>query len=107
MADSVEKLRRLQAVTDAALSQLCLEDLLHELLERTLDILRADSAAVLLHDQDGTDLVATAVAGLDRELQHGLRLPLGVGFAGDVAVRGEPVAVAHVDRAGGFDNVLL
>ncbi|WP_327001965.1 SpoIIE family protein phosphatase [Dactylosporangium sp. NBC_01737] len=107
MADSVEKLRRLQAVTDAALSQLGLEDLLHELLERTLDILRADSAAVLLLDQDGTDLVATAVAGLDRELQHGLRLPLGVGFAGGVAVRGEPVAVAHVDRAGGFDNVLL
>lgn len=106
MADSVEKLRRLQAVTDAALSQLGLEDLLHELLERTLDILRVDSAAVLLLDEGGTDLVATAAAGLSRELQHVLRVPVGAGFAGGVAVRGEPVAVERVDEAG-LDAALL
>jgi phosphoserine phosphatase RsbU/P len=106
-ADSAEKLRRLQAVTDAALSQLGLEDLLHELLERTLDILRADSAAVLLLDHDGTDLVATAAVGVDRELQHHLRVPVGAGFAGGVAVRGEPVAVERIDHTGDFDTVLL
>ncbi|MEV4510328.1 GAF domain-containing SpoIIE family protein phosphatase [Dactylosporangium sp. NPDC049525] len=94
-------------MTDAALSQLGLEDLLHELLERTLDILRVDSAAVLLLDQDGTDLVATAAAGLGRELQHDLRVPVGVGFAGGVVVRGAPVAVERVDRTGDFGAALL
>ncbi|MET7425006.1 GAF domain-containing SpoIIE family protein phosphatase [Dactylosporangium sp. NPDC005555] len=111
MADSEEKVRRLQAVTDAALSQLGLEDLLHELLERTLDILRADSAAVLLLDQDGTELVATATAGLDREPRHEVRVPVGHGLAGAVAVRGEPVAVERYDRAGDgatdFDGALV
>ncbi|MEV0130367.1 GAF domain-containing SpoIIE family protein phosphatase [Dactylosporangium sp. NPDC050688] len=107
MADSVEKLRRLQAVTDAALSQLGLEDLLQELLERTLDILRVDSAAVLLLDEGGTDLVATAAAGLGRELQHIQRIPVGAGFAGGVAVRGEPVAVERIDQAGALDAALL
>jgi putative methionine-R-sulfoxide reductase with GAF domain len=106
LADSAEKLRRLQAVTDAALSQLGLEDLLHELLERTLDILRADSAAVLLLDHDGTELVATATAGLDRALRHEVRVPIGHGFAGGVAVRGEPVALERFDRAD-FDAALL
>ncbi len=107
MADSAEKLRRLQAVTDAALSQLGLEDLLHELLERTLDILRADSAAVLLLDQDGTDLVATATAGLEREPRHAVRVPVGVGFAGGVAVRGEPVAVERLGHTDDLEAPLL
>ncbi|MGI5175587.1 PP2C family protein-serine/threonine phosphatase [Dactylosporangium sp. CA-152071] len=111
LAVSEEKLRRLQAVTDAALSQLGLEDLLHELLERTLDILRADSAALLLLDHDGTELVAMATAGLDREPRHEVRVPIGHGFAGGVAVRGAAVAVERFDRAGSggtdFDTVLL
>ncbi|UWZ59812.1 SpoIIE family protein phosphatase [Dactylosporangium aurantiacum] len=107
MADSAEKLRRLQAVTDAALSQLGLEDLLRELLERTLDILQVDSAAVLLLDQDGTDLVATATAGLGLEPQHVVRTPVGAGFAGQVAVRGAPVAVERVGQSGDFDATLL
>ncbi|MEV4134989.1 SpoIIE family protein phosphatase [Dactylosporangium sp. NPDC049742] len=111
LAVSEEKLRRLQAVTDAALSQLGLEDLLHELLERTLDILRADSAALLLLDHDGTELVAMATAGLDREPRHEVRVPVGHGFAGGVAVRGVAVAVERFDRAGSggtdFDAALL
>ncbi|MEV0570622.1 SpoIIE family protein phosphatase [Dactylosporangium sp. NPDC050588] len=111
LAVSEEKLRRLQAVTDAALSQLGLEDLLHELLERTLDILRADSAALLLLDHDGTELVAMATAGLDREPRHEVRVPIGHGFAGGVAVRGVAVAVERFDRDGSggtdFDAALL
>ncbi|GAB3831443.1 PP2C family protein-serine/threonine phosphatase [Dactylosporangium cerinum] len=106
-ADSAERLRRLQAVTDAALSQLGLEDLLHELLERTLDILSADSAVALLLDQDGTFLVATAAAGLDQDLRHDVRVPIGLGFAGGVAVRGQPVAVERFDHPGGVEAALL
>jgi serine phosphatase RsbU (regulator of sigma subunit) len=95
---SDEKLRRLQAVTDAALSQLGLEDLLAELLERTRDLLQADTAAVLLLDQSGLELIATAASGHGQKLRPGARIPVGQGFAGEIVARGEPVVVPEVGR---------
>src|SRR5262245_23407455 len=91
--DSEERLRRLQVVTDAALSQLGLEDLLGELLDRTRDLLEADTATILLVDPAGTELVATAAKGLEEEVRQGVRIPVGAGFAGRVAARREPVAI--------------
>ncbi|MEV4812815.1 PP2C family protein-serine/threonine phosphatase [Micromonospora avicenniae] len=106
-AGSEEKLRRLQAVTDAALSQLGVEDLLDELLERTRDLLQADTAAILLLDPNGDELVATAASGLEQEVRQGVRLPVGRGFAGSVAARGEPVMIEHVDRTNVVNPILL
>ena len=42
-----ERLRVIESVTDSALSYLPLEDLLQELLRRVVDILEADTAAIL------------------------------------------------------------
>ncbi|MEU6206767.1 GAF domain-containing SpoIIE family protein phosphatase [Micromonospora musae] len=106
-AGSEEKLRRLQAVTDAALSQLGVEDLLDELLVRTRDLLQADTAAILLVDPGGTELVATAASGLEEEVRQGVRLPIGRGFAGSVAARGEPVMIEHVDHTNVINPILL
>jgi putative methionine-R-sulfoxide reductase with GAF domain len=106
-AGSEEKLRRLQVVTDGALSQLGVEDLLDELLERTRELLRADTAAVLLLDPTGTELIATAASGLEQEVRQGVRLPVGHGFAGSVAARGEPVAIEHVDHSNVINPILL
>jgi serine phosphatase RsbU (regulator of sigma subunit) len=100
-----EKLRRLQAVTDAALSQLGLEDLLDELLDRTRDLLAADTAAVLLLDRSGTELIATAASGLEQEVRQGIRLPVGQGFAGRVAAEGRPIAVENVAGTDGVSPV--
>ena len=55
-----DRLRDIQSVTDAALSRLDDHDLLAELLERTRDILQADTAAVLLLDFSSGELIATA-----------------------------------------------
>jgi phosphoserine phosphatase RsbU/P len=106
-AGSEEKLRRLQSVTDAALSQLGLEDLLDELLDRTRDLLNADTAAVLLLDPSGTELIATAASGLEQEVGQGVRLPVGRGFAGTVAARCEPVAIERVDHTNVLNPILL
>src|SRR5205807_6568835 len=46
--DGAEKLRRLQSVTDAALSSLELDDLLAELLDRTRELLDAATAVIKL-----------------------------------------------------------
>src|SRR5690242_3690463 len=47
-AELEDRLRGIQAITDATLSRLDDHQLLAELLDRTRDILRADTAAVLL-----------------------------------------------------------
>jgi len=106
-ASGAEKLRRLQAVTDAALSQLGLEDLLDELLDRTRDLLVADTAAILLLDPTGTELVATAASGLEQEVRQGVRLPVGTGFAGTVAARRGPVVIERVDHSNVINPILL
>ncbi len=105
--DSDEKLRRLQSVTDAALSRLGVEELLAELLERIRDLLRAETAVVLLLDPTGTELVATAAKGLEEEVQQGFRVRVGAGFAGAVAAQRRPIAIEHVDSSNVVNPLLL
>lgn len=94
-----ERLRRLQLVTDAALAHLRLDDLLEALLTRTRDALDADTCAVLLLDETGAELVARAAVGLEEEVERGVRIPVGRGFAGRIAAERRPVVIEDVDHA--------
>jgi sigma-B regulation protein RsbU (phosphoserine phosphatase) len=104
---SDEKLRRLQSIADAALSRLGVEELLGELLDRTRDLLDADTAVILLVDATGTELVATAARGLEDEVRQGFRLRVGEGFAGRVAAQQHPIAIEHVDHSNVVNPLLL
>lgn len=90
-------LANLRAVTDAELGQLDLDDLLVELLKRVHEILDADTAAVLLLDGTSRELVARAAWGLEEEVRQGVRVPLGVGFAGRIAATKGVVRLDRVD----------
>jgi sigma-B regulation protein RsbU (phosphoserine phosphatase) len=90
-------LDRLEALTDTALSGLDPEAFLRELLERVRDILRADTAAVLLLDESSQRLVATAAKGLEEEVRQGMVIPVGTGFAGSIAAQRAPVVLDRVD----------
>ena len=94
-----DKLRDIQAITDTALSSLDAESLLTELLIRTKEVLGADTAAVLLLDPAGRELIATASSGLEEEVRQGTRVPLGVGFAGRVAAERRPIILDRVDES--------
>ena len=94
-----ERLRRLQLVTDAALSHLVLEELLGELLTRIRDTLEADTAAILLRDEIRDDLVARAAVGIEDAVEQGVRIPIGSGFAGRIAAERRPIVLDDVDRA--------
>jgi len=61
-----EQLHRIQSVTEASLAHLEIDELLDTLLERTREILGADTAAVLLIDRGAGEMVATAAKGLER-----------------------------------------
>ncbi|GGN69212.1 cyclic diguanylate phosphodiesterase [Actinoplanes lobatus] len=91
-----ERLRRLEAVTDATLSRLETSDLLDELLDRVRDLLDVDTAAILLLDPHARQLVATAAKGLEEEVRAGFREAVGRGFAGRVAETRRPVRITDV-----------
>ncbi len=102
-----EHLRRVQTVTDAALAHLTVETLLEELLIRIRELLRADTAAVLLLDEKRGELVATAAKGIEEEVEQGNRLPVGGGFAGKIAASGKPVVLEDVDHEKVLNPLLL
>jgi len=102
-----ERLRRLEAITDATLSRLDVSDLLDELLERVRDLIGADTAAILLLDQHSRQLVATAAKGLEEEVRRGVRIPLGQGFAGRVAAGRRPVVLADVTPDDVINPILI
>jgi sigma-B regulation protein RsbU (phosphoserine phosphatase) len=101
-----DRLRAIQSITDAALSQLSEHELLAELLDRTRSILAADTAAVLLLDSQSGQLIATAAAGLEEEVRQGVRIPLGRGFAGRIAADQKPVILDHVDHTTVLNPIL-
>ncbi len=100
------RLEHVQAVTDAALGQLELDDLLAVLLPRIREILSADTCAVLLLDEERDELVARAAVGLEEEVERGVRIPVGGGFAGRVAAERRPIVLDDVGRAHVLNPIL-
>jgi signal transduction histidine kinase len=94
-----ERYRRLQAVTDAALSHLELDELLAELLARVRDALEVDTCKVLLLDEESHELVPRAAVGINAAEAMTISVPLGKGFAGRVAAERTPILLADVEHA--------
>jgi signal transduction histidine kinase len=101
-----ERLRRLQTITDAALAHLELGALLDTLLLRTREALEVDTCAVLLLDESTNELVARAAVGIEEEVEQGVRIPVGRGFAGRVAADRRPVVLEDVDHADVLNPIL-
>ena len=104
--DAVRILRAVQRVTDAALAALSLEDLLTELLNRITEILDTDTAAILLLDEATDTLLARAAKGIEEEVDQGVRIPVGRGFAGRIAAERRPIAISDVDHADILNPIL-
>jgi serine phosphatase RsbU (regulator of sigma subunit)/anti-sigma regulatory factor (Ser/Thr protein kinase)/putative methionine-R-sulfoxide reductase with GAF domain len=101
------RLQHLGAITEAALAHLDLDDLLDALLVRLREILGVDTVAVLLLDEDSGELVARAAKGLEEEVEQGVRIPLGGGFAGRIAAERRPIYLAEVTRHNVLNPILL
>ena len=101
-----ERLRRLQLLTDAALSSLELEELLAAVLDRACAALDADTCAILMLDDARNELVARAAVGIEEEVEQGVRIPVGQGFAGRVAAERRPVVLDDVDHSDVLNPIL-
>lgn len=87
-----------ERLTDSALGYLSLEELLSELLDRIRGGLKADTAAILLLDDERNVLVARAAKGIEEEVRQGVHVPLARGFAGKIAAEARPIVIEDLDR---------
>jgi GAF domain-containing protein/anti-sigma regulatory factor (Ser/Thr protein kinase) len=101
-----EQVRSLYRVSDPALSELGLEELLEELLGRVRELLLVDTVAILLLDRETNELVARAASGLEEEVEQGVRIPVGEGFAGRIAAERVAIFIAHVADADVLNPIL-
>jgi serine phosphatase RsbU (regulator of sigma subunit)/anti-sigma regulatory factor (Ser/Thr protein kinase) len=102
--EAAKRVRDLQQVTDVALAQLPLDELLQELLGRISRVLELDAAAILLTDEGGGVLTARAALGVDA-LRDGkpVRVPVGEGCAGRVAEERRTVLLDDIQSGEGLD----
>ena len=77
-----------------------------ELLERISEILHVDTAAILLLEPSGEMLRARAAKGIEEEVEQGVRIPVGRGFAGRVAATRTAVTIEDVDHADILNPIL-
>jgi GAF domain-containing protein/anti-sigma regulatory factor (Ser/Thr protein kinase) len=100
----LQVLESLQRVTDAALAYLTEDELLDALLQRVAEILEVDTAAILL--LEGDRLHARAAKGIEEEVERGVQIPLGAGFAGRVAAERRAITIFDVDHADIYNPIL-
>jgi PAS domain S-box-containing protein len=102
---AAETIRRLQSVTDIVLSNLSLDELLREMLVRVENLLGGDAAAILLVTEDGKYLEGRIAIGLEEEAL--VRVPMGQGIAGRIAVHRTPLIVDDLSKEEVVSSILL
>jgi PAS domain S-box-containing protein len=95
---ALRELTTLGRITDVALAQTTYDEMLRALLRRLREELGADEASVLLLDRESGELAVHASDGLSRDMDQGVRVPLGRGVAGRVAETGEPLVIEDLSR---------
>jgi PAS domain S-box-containing protein len=100
-AESIaERLVRLQSITTGTiLSELPLESMLRELLERIREIVAVDTAAILLVDDPSAELVVRAAAGADAYTEAAVELAQHEGLVQRVLDEHREIDIgdAHID----------
>src|SRR3569833_32036 len=96
--DAQNRLQQLEAIIGAPATHLGLAEMLTETLQRLREVMAVDTATVLRYQPSGRQLVAFAAAGIEEEVHQGVRVPVGRGFAGRVALEREQDNNAHVDE---------
>ena len=97
---------RLDRLTEAALADQSLEELLDELLAHVSALLDTDTAAILLLDEERQVLEVKAERGLYGSADVRFTVPVGVGFAGSIVSEHRSIAIDDVTEAGVLSPIL-
>ncbi|HWQ35821.1 MAG TPA: PAS domain S-box protein [Blastocatellia bacterium] len=93
---AVRQLTAIQSITDVAVAMLEPDQMLPELLRRLSEVLRTDTAMVLLLSDDGRQMQVRASHGLETEM---INIPLGSGLVGRIAAHREPTIFSDLSQA--------
>ncbi|WP_290055450.1 PP2C family protein-serine/threonine phosphatase [Amycolatopsis solani] len=104
--DAHDRLPKLETIVGAPAGHLGLAETLVETLQRLREVMAVDTATVLRYQPSGRQLVAFAAAGIEEEVHQGVRVPVGSGFAGRVALERVPVILDHVDETTVVNSLL-
>ncbi|MEU0788998.1 GAF domain-containing SpoIIE family protein phosphatase [Amycolatopsis sp. NPDC005961] len=104
--DTQDRLRQLEEIIGVPAEHLGLAELLAETLQRLRGVMGVDTATVLRYQPSGRQLVAFAAAGIEEEVHQGVRVPIGSGFAGRVALERAPVVLDCVDETTVVNSLL-
>lgn len=95
LSDALDRLKRLQSVTDAALSHLSLSDLLDNLLPRIRDSVACDIVVVWLLDTATNELYPASIVGSSIPLRKDIRIKVGESLGGRAAAERQTKVARH------------
>ena len=95
---AIARLRAIEFVTEAALSNLPLEELLHELLRRIRRVLHGDAARLFLVSEDRQAVRVHAFDGLGPQVPEDWLIPMGRGLAGRIAASGRAMIIDDLSQ---------
>jgi diguanylate cyclase (GGDEF)-like protein len=72
-------------------------DLYGRILEAAAELLNASSGSLMILDESETQLRITASLGINAQISRNMRLKVGEGIAGKVAVNGTPIVVNNIE----------
>ncbi|NBH03238.1 GAF domain-containing SpoIIE family protein phosphatase [Amycolatopsis sp. SID8362] len=104
--DAHDRLQQLEAIIGAPAAHLALAQAIAETLQRLREVMAVDTATLLRYQPSARQLVAFAAAGIEEEVHQGVRVPVGSGFAGRVALERVPVILDHVDETTVVNSLL-
>lgn len=87
-------------------AQLVFQNLLQVLLESIRQLMQVDTVTVLLRAKGGKQLAVSATLGLEEEITTQVRIPIGKGFAGNIADRRELMIVDDLSQIEVFSPIL-
>ena len=88
-----DRLRKLQAVTDAANAATGLDEMLVGVLPLVRAAVLADGTSFLLLTKDRRELVVRRAEGVEEEATEPASIPLGTGASGRIAATGRPLVI--------------
>ena len=91
-------LETLEYVTTGAIAHLDLQTLLKDLLSRVRVSMSAENAAILLLNEDKTELTVYSARGVEEQVEGVARVPIGRGIAGTIAASGEPMIIDDLSQ---------
>jgi serine phosphatase RsbU (regulator of sigma subunit) len=88
-----DRLRKLQAVSDAANAASGLDELVERVLPVVRDAVVSDGTSFLLLSEDGLELRLKGSVGVEEQENPAVPIPLGAGASGRIAATGRPLVI--------------